>query len=335
MEKLPIKLDSTTAELIASRITKPDRLRMTRHLLRQRHQRLEKAARRPLKDMSDIRKFLVEFMTDSHIFFSYIYLSPRSPIPNNVDSIGAKRMQLFLEEAKRVVTEANQGDGPFKVPLQMLGHKLTHHCLNDIMYLYSIKSPDVLVLVTTIQGRPAPDNWADDWHLRFDFQGVTFRAFQGDAEHIIEAIAKNERLRRFNAYISWLFPILRGQAKEIARYREEERIDREALATLTSREDNLLGIYLAIFDRYGDADERILQETETIQTLWKTYAGEKSEWVIFTPSYYLPRWFVEFFDQLAVDDQRFLDGLDLNEWAEEEILRIISLLMNYRKDIQN
>jgi len=224
---------------------------------------------------------------------------------------------------------------PFKIPLPMLGHKLKHHCLNEEMYLYCIKPPDVLVLATRIQGRLAPEHWADDWHLRFDFQGVTFRGFQSDAEHIMEAIAKNERLRKFNAYISWLFPILSGQAEEIARYREEERIDREALSTLTSKEDNLLGIYLAIFDRYGDADERILGETKAIQTLLKTDAGERPKWVIFTPSYYLPKWFMDFFDQLTLDDQRFLEGLDLNQWSEEEILQIINMLMDYRKCLEN
>ncbi len=325
--QLPLKIDNTSAQQIAFLITHKG---ATRHLLKDRLNRLKEVAKRPLKEIPQIQKFIKEFLTDANIYFSFLRISPFHPITNNVESLTTKRVILFLEEAFKLTQKLkNSISSNIEIPIPLVGNRLTHHKINDQMYIYCIKGDDVLVLSGKIRGNIAPENISNIWHLTFEFVGITFLNFENTGNYIISEIENSKNLTKYNMLLSWLFPIFQTQAEEIELHSTWEKIDRDQLATLSDQEEKLLGIYLPIFDRYGDADPRILKLCNQILDYYKKYLPDLSHWVVYSPSYCLPIWFVDFYEFLNKEDQIFLDNLDLNEWTDAQLLKIISLLQKF------
>jgi len=331
MTKLPIKIDAASAREIVWAITHENREKKSRHLLKDRLSRLKQVAKKPLQKDVDIKEFLKTFLSNANLYFSFLHISPFHSVPQNIYRIITKQVENFFEEAYKYIQETKQQlpNQRLKIPLAVVGHKLSHFEINETMYIYCIKGKNVLVLAGIIQGKVAPQDLTDYWHLSFYFNGITFLNFEHTADFIRDTIENDNRLKRYNAVLSWFFPIFKIQASEIEEHRIEKKIDKETLSFLSKHQKKLLGIYLPIFDRYGEADGQILNLCDEILKLYTKMSSEAPQWIIYSPSYCLPAWFVDFFSWLSQSDQNFLEKLDRNIWSQDEILHIVSLLRTF------
>jgi hypothetical protein len=318
--KCPIILKELDAKRIAWIITQDNRKHRNQHLLADRLERLEKAAGHSLRDDKDIHIFLEEFLTGSSLFFSYLYI--RAKIPDNVESIGVHRFNNYFKYIGNLFSTKE------------INYKFNHIINEREIYVYCVKKSNVLILSGIVKGKLSPALWTNLWNISFDFQGITFRGFRKDADRITEKILNNKYLNKYNRCLTSSFSIFKAQTLEIEEHKECELIDSQAINSLSEFENMLLRIYLSIFDRYSDQDDRILSECDIIYNIYKDNSSEESpQWIISSPSYSLPIWFEDFYNALCDDDRLFLKQLDLNSFTEEEIMHIVDILKLFRSSI--
>ena len=324
------KIDTASAKQIAYWITGKG---ATRHLLVERVERLRQATKREINNKNELRDTLEKYLINSKIYFSCLRISPFHNTPENISPKASETSQEILyfltEAAKRAKDMKDKINIDIKIPLQLVSHQIKQCLINDKMYIYCIKDKHVLVMAGKIKGNLSPNNFADVWHLSFGFTGITFLNFEDTADFIVETIKNNQYLSKYNMLMLCLLPVFKAQAGDIEQHYIEQSIDDEALLTLNENEKKLLGIYMPIFDRYGDADQRILKQCEYIFEIYKKNYSQKVEYIIFSPSYCLPSWFKDFFNYLSLEEQKILEELDLNKWSEKQLMKVISLLENF------
>lgn len=328
MSNLPIKIDKPSANYIVETITRKDRKKNTRHLLEDRLIRLETVGQRSLKTDVEVKKYLKNFLSDAELYFSFLKISPFRPLVENSYSMIAEQINDFFIEANKYIQKIKKQlkNKELKIPLAVVGHKLSHYEINETMYIYCIKGKNVLILAGEIKGKLAPQDFIDYWHLFFDYKSITFLNFEDTADHIRTSIENDDRLKNYNSALSWFFPFFEAQANEVENHRIKEEIDKNSLSSLSLYQKKILGIYMPIFDRYGDADSRIMNLCDKILSCYKELYPKITQWVIYSPSYCLPIWFVDFFSYLSNESQVFLEELDLNKWTSNEIIHIVDLL---------
>ncbi len=282
---LPLILKDLDAKRIAWIITHENRYHRSQHLIKDRLGRLEQAAGHSLRNNGEVRLFLQEFLTGSSLFFSFLYIC--ASLPDNVESIGTRRIEKYIRFVGNLFSNKE------------ISHKYNHIINEHEIYLYCVKKPYVLVLRASIKGKLF--TLFNLWNILFDFIPITFRGFRNDADRIINIICSNDRLKRYNSYLSSAFSVFKNQTSEIEQHKADELLDSQAIESLSEFEHMLLGLYLPIFDRYGDADYRILTECDLIFNIYKNNSSEEDpQWIIISPSYGLPIWFEDFFNRSAM-----------------------------------
>ena len=326
------KIDTASAKQIAHLITGKG---ATRHLLVERMDRLRQATKSEIKYKDEPRDILEKYLINSKIYFSCLRISPFHKTPENISLEASETSQKilgFLTEASNRVKEIRDKNNiDIKIPLLLVSNQIKQCFINDKMYIYCVKDKDVLVMAGKIKGNLSPNNFADVWHLSFSFTGITFLNFENTANLIVGTINNNKYLSKYNTLMLYLLPIFKAQAADIEQHYIEQSMDEEALLMLNPKEKKLIGIYMPIFDRYGDADQRILNSCECIFKFYKNNYPQLVKYIVFSPSYCLPSWFKDFFIFLSLEEQEFLEELDLNKWSEEQLINIINLLENFMK----
>jgi hypothetical protein len=324
-----IHIGHSAAAAIAATICLDGSHGRARHLLHDRLLRLEVVAGRRLDHPQALHAFLAGFLLDAEVYFSYLRLSPTHPLPSNVYSLAAHKIETLIESVKSAVPPETRGRCGFGLSLHLSGLRIGDHRIIEKTYLYAIKNGCTLVLGMAISGSLVPQALGDTWNLTFDIAGITFLNFESTSDFIRSAVLTDERLRRYNARLSWVFMVFSEQASDWADRGVEEELDREALATLSTEERDCLGIYMPIFDRYGEADNRILEACESANAAFPRVHATENQWIMSSPSYSLPTWFVRFVRSLPPAERAFLESLDLNHWSDPEVDRIVAMVLTW------
>lgn len=174
----------------------------------------------------------------------------------------------------------------------------------------------------------------EDYHLNFNFSPITFLDFDIEAKNIPEIIIETKELNLFNRCISILFSIFIDQAALATEQMEWDEADQKALDSLTPKENELLGLYLPIFHRYGDTDSEIAAITYEIQDKWNRLGIIRYEWVIFSPSYCLPTWFEHFYNSLTENEKKYLNMINPNKITIQDNKNILILLKKFKYQLE-
>lgn len=324
--RIPIKLNHETSEIIIGICTKQEK--GYRHMLHDRIDRIENVAGHKFGSISEVQIFLKEFLVNSEVYFSTTRLNSRSNIPERINESISNEIIAVISE---LVSESKlqQEKLGFQLPLSVLGNKKTPRIIKSLVYMYCIKGNGVLILAMNFSGDIIPR--LDDWVLNFAFGAITFMDFESEAHYIPPAIASNVILKRINTSISVMFLSFINQASIIAEHYEGVESDERALNSLLPEQKEILNIYLPMFNRYGDIDQRIKSIIDTIEAYWTEQKLSDCEWIIFSYSYCLPYWFEMFYKLLAEEDKRYLQTINPNMISIENIERIIILLEEFKR----
>ena len=112
--------------------------------------------------------------------------------------------------------------------------------------------------------------------------------------------------------------------------KEWSKADQDALDSLSPKERELLDLYLPIFNRYGDIDAKIDALIEEIEGLGYEGALSQNRWVVFSPSYCLPTWFENFYNNLIDHDKEYLSNIDPNNITEQDKAGLLVMLKEYK-----
>jgi len=325
-----VVMNHAAAQAIAGTLVSDGSRGRGRHLLRGRRSRMEAIAGKRLDEPQALREFLADFLYGAEAYFSYLRLSPFHDISTNIDSLAARRIEGLIEQVKRAVPPDTRARFGFALTLHLAGAAMGNHPITEKTYLYATKNGCTLVLAMAISGSLVPRGVGDVWNLTFDIGGITFLDFETTTDFIRETMLTNERLIRYNSLLSFVFTVFSEQVSERADHRLEEELDREALEGLSDDETKLLGIYMPIFDRYGEADERVLDACEAASAAFARAYPAEHEWIMSSPSYSLPAWFIRFVFSLAPGDRAFLESLDPNRWSDDEINHMVTMVSGWR-----
>jgi len=74
---------------------------------------------------------------------------------------------------------------------------------------------------------------------------------------------------------------------------------------------------------------------DKIHDMWNSSGRAQLEWVIFSPSFCLPTWFQDFFNQLSQEDKEYLYNIDPNKMAIADNHKVLTLLKKYKGKLPN
>lgn len=136
--KIPIKIPPDSAKIITSWILDPKSTKKSKHLLRDRIDRLKAIAKKPLLNQEDIEKFFVSFITNSTAYFSNTNIN-RNFILTNIDNSLAIIISSELFKLNAQAIEIEKSITPYKIPLCLLSKDTKPYNVNTNIYVYCVK----------------------------------------------------------------------------------------------------------------------------------------------------------------------------------------------------
>lgn len=353
-----IKLFPRQAEGIVIWLSKHlrDYQKIDSHFMYDRNDELEKLTGRKIKNHKERKLAWRNFLMDSEIYLSYC---PFCDQPNGSIEIYENRIKnsaLFFRE------RINRQFGPIwlknqknacRVKRQPLPSYLKnsstpkHSSINreiriplisekvilrrkdknavDI-WVYAIQDTGIMVLQCFIEGYLNSIN-SMEYDIKFNIQGVTIvlaedEEIKNNEVKRIKKLYEMEELIKFHNYSSLLFQ------KYFFRQSEnliDQIIDHKETIKLNEKDKMLLGLYMSIFHRYWNVHENISFAVGKVETKIKSDGGRIGN-LVSSPYQNLPYWFIDFFNSLPDEDQKFLKNLDSNKLNMLDIKKIVRML---------